>query len=104
MSGAVSPLPSTPPWRGAQLKHRDSFYLVFLGVELKICAFLTSPLDSCEFSVSYTLRLNPEIIEPQYPLGRKLGESKDRSEYGGGNRKKVFQLTVSDFTDCFENP
>jgi hypothetical protein len=28
MSGAIPPFPNTPPWRGAQLKHRDkaSFY------------------------------------------------------------------------------
>jgi hypothetical protein len=25
MSGAIPPLPYTPPWRGAQLKHRDNF-------------------------------------------------------------------------------
>jgi len=25
MRGAIPPLPHTPSWRGAQLKHRDSF-------------------------------------------------------------------------------
>jgi hypothetical protein len=25
MSAAVPPLPNTPSWRGAQLKHRDNF-------------------------------------------------------------------------------
>jgi hypothetical protein len=25
MSGAIPPLPSMPPWHGAQLKHRDNF-------------------------------------------------------------------------------
>jgi hypothetical protein len=25
MNGAVPPFPNTPPWRGAQLKHRDNF-------------------------------------------------------------------------------
>jgi hypothetical protein len=25
MSGAITPLPNTPSWRGAQLKHRDNF-------------------------------------------------------------------------------
>jgi len=25
MRGAVPPLPHTPSWRGAQLKHRDNF-------------------------------------------------------------------------------
>jgi len=25
MNGAIPPLPNTPSWRGAQLKHRDNF-------------------------------------------------------------------------------
>jgi hypothetical protein len=25
MCGAIPPLPNTPSWRGAQLKHRDTF-------------------------------------------------------------------------------
>jgi len=25
MRGAITPLPNTPSWRGAQLKHRDTF-------------------------------------------------------------------------------
>jgi hypothetical protein len=25
MSGAIPPFPNTPPWRDAQLKHRDNF-------------------------------------------------------------------------------
>jgi len=29
MSGAIPPLPSMPPWRGAQLKHRDNFTFTF---------------------------------------------------------------------------
>jgi hypothetical protein len=27
MNGAIPPLPNTPPWHGAQLKHRNDFYL-----------------------------------------------------------------------------
>jgi len=30
MSGAVSPLPNTPLWRVAQLKHRDNFTFTVL--------------------------------------------------------------------------
>jgi hypothetical protein len=30
MSGAIPPLPNTPPWRGAQLKHRDNLPLPYL--------------------------------------------------------------------------
>jgi len=29
MSGAISPFPNTPSWRGAQLKHRDNFTFTF---------------------------------------------------------------------------
>jgi hypothetical protein len=29
MSGAIHPLPHTPSWRGAQLKHRDNFTFTF---------------------------------------------------------------------------
>jgi hypothetical protein len=31
MSGAIPPLPNTPSWRGAQLKHRDNFTFTFAG-------------------------------------------------------------------------
>jgi len=29
MSGAIPPLPNTPSWHGAQLKHRDNFAFAF---------------------------------------------------------------------------
>jgi hypothetical protein len=29
MSGAIPPLPYTPSWRGAQLKHRENFTFTF---------------------------------------------------------------------------
>jgi hypothetical protein len=29
MRGAIPPLPNTPSWRGAQLKHRDIFTFAF---------------------------------------------------------------------------
>jgi hypothetical protein len=29
MRGAIFPLPNTPSWRGAQLKHRDNFTFTF---------------------------------------------------------------------------
>jgi hypothetical protein len=35
MSGAIPPFPNTPSWRGAQLKHRDSFTFTFtLGLNI----------------------------------------------------------------------
>jgi hypothetical protein len=33
MSGAISPLPNTPPWCDAQLLHRDNFTFIFKGKE-----------------------------------------------------------------------
>jgi hypothetical protein len=30
MSGALPPLPNTPPWRGAQLNQRDKFTFIFM--------------------------------------------------------------------------
>jgi hypothetical protein len=29
MSRTIPPLPNTPPWRGAQLKHKDNFNFTF---------------------------------------------------------------------------
>jgi hypothetical protein len=31
MRGAIAPLPNTPSWRGAQLKHRDNFTFTFIS-------------------------------------------------------------------------
>jgi hypothetical protein len=30
MSGAITPLPNTPSWRSAYLKHRDNFTFTFI--------------------------------------------------------------------------
>jgi hypothetical protein len=35
MSEAKPPLPNTPPWRGAQLKHRDKFTFAFTFITTK---------------------------------------------------------------------
>jgi hypothetical protein len=49
MRGAISPLPNTPSWRGAQLakKHRDNFTFTFLPQRLwgppTSCNVLWSP-------------------------------------------------------------
>jgi hypothetical protein len=34
MRGAIPPLPTTPSWRGAQLKHRDNFTFTFVSCNL----------------------------------------------------------------------
>jgi hypothetical protein len=31
MSGSIPPIPNTPSWRGAQLKHRDNFTFTYPG-------------------------------------------------------------------------
>jgi hypothetical protein len=36
MSGAIPPLPNTPSWRGALLKRRDKFTLLFKYYEILI--------------------------------------------------------------------
>jgi hypothetical protein len=36
MSGAIPPLPITPSWGGAQLKHRNNFTFTFTGLTLFI--------------------------------------------------------------------
>jgi hypothetical protein len=38
MSGATHPLPNTPSWCGAQLKHRDNFFvpIISTGEDFKI--------------------------------------------------------------------
>jgi hypothetical protein len=43
MSGAISPLPNTPSWRGAQLKHRDNFTLPLPLPYVIETAFLSNP-------------------------------------------------------------
>jgi hypothetical protein len=35
MRGAIPPLPNTHSWRGAQLKHRDSFTFTFTDEWMK---------------------------------------------------------------------
>jgi hypothetical protein len=34
MSGIIPPLPNTPSWRGAQLKHSDNFAFIYRGMEV----------------------------------------------------------------------
>jgi hypothetical protein len=36
MSGAIPPLPNTPSWRGAQLKHRDNFTFTFKHIYFEL--------------------------------------------------------------------
>jgi hypothetical protein len=54
MSGAISPLPNTPPWRGAQLKHRDNFTFTLRGRKLpeagKACTVRSSIMWDLRFS------------------------------------------------------
>jgi hypothetical protein len=56
MSGAVSPLPNTPSWRGAQLKHRDNFTLPYLTVYRSTNTNMTAAPNSK--AISDKLNLN----------------------------------------------
>jgi hypothetical protein len=38
MHGTIPPLPNTPAWRGAELKHRDNFTITFLLYILNSCS------------------------------------------------------------------
>jgi hypothetical protein len=46
MGGAIPPLPNTPSWRGAQLKHRDNFMEVKYG---------DARTDRQDFSMKFSL-------------------------------------------------
>jgi hypothetical protein len=43
---AIPPLPNTPPWRGARLKHRDSF----------ICTSYEAHIECSQFDKSLTMK------------------------------------------------
>jgi hypothetical protein len=49
MRGAIPPFPSTSSWRGAQLKHRDSFIFT-------VCIVLGPPVNVCPHT--FDVRLN----------------------------------------------
>jgi hypothetical protein len=64
MGGAILPLPNTPPWRGAQLKHRDNFTFI-IEVHIKfwsdsLCPLLKTlkPTFSMHFSYYKVIRLS----------------------------------------------
>jgi hypothetical protein len=41
MRGDIPPLPNTPSWHGAQLKHRDNFY-IYIHIHLCIQVVMLS--------------------------------------------------------------
>jgi hypothetical protein len=45
MSGAIPPLPNTPPWRGTQLEHRDNFtfYIVLKQTMYSLYCIVNHP-------------------------------------------------------------
>jgi hypothetical protein len=44
MRGAIPPLPNTPSWRGAQLKHRDNFTFIINTTTTSISAAAAAPV------------------------------------------------------------
>jgi hypothetical protein len=60
MRGAIPPLPNTPPWRGAQLKHRD-FTFTF-----------TPPCCSCLKRFSEVVHVSERIVGPWNVLSLSL--------------------------------
>jgi hypothetical protein len=52
MCGGISPLLNTPSWRGAQLKHRDNFTLLYSIIEkAEECRYWKKVTS--DFSVSF---------------------------------------------------
>jgi len=49
MRGVTPPLPNTPSWRGAQLKHRDNFtfYLYLVCVCVCVCVYVCMYICVC---------------------------------------------------------
>jgi hypothetical protein len=47
MSGAIPPLPNTPSWRGAYLKHRDNFTFTFTMRPLHSLFIIAVPFLLC---------------------------------------------------------
>jgi hypothetical protein len=55
MRGAVPPLPNTPLWRGAQLKHRDTFETRYLTVGAGVTQY-SDKATICAAGVRFTVR------------------------------------------------
>jgi hypothetical protein len=58
MCGAMSLLPNTPPWCGAQLKHRDNFTFYILWTPVKLhCRYFTQM--NTEMDIMFHNAFNP---------------------------------------------
>jgi hypothetical protein len=60
MSGAIPPLPNTPSWRGAQLKHRDlfTFYLLMKSAQNVIIRGSRLNFKGCRIQVRHGDSMN----------------------------------------------
>jgi hypothetical protein len=80
MTGALPPLPNTPSWRGAQLKHRDNFIFTFYhameacwesgGIAPPILDLIT------RWKVSGHLHAPAALLpgkDPMIPIGQEAG-------------------------------
>jgi hypothetical protein len=71
MRGAIPPLPNTPSWRGAQLKHRDNFTLP-IGFDAHLLQIKT---NYCEGKQTIQISHCMEQILPLYLLTYLLTHS-----------------------------
>jgi hypothetical protein len=74
--GAISPLPNTPSWRGAQLKHRDNFTLpyLYLITTVKVCILSYFKQDPKIFI--FRLKIPRSALTLEYEISR-TDEDKD---------------------------
>jgi hypothetical protein len=56
MSGAIIPLPNTPSWRGAHLKHRDNFIFTFTTVSRTALGPIQRPIQCLLGALSLGLK------------------------------------------------
>jgi hypothetical protein len=79
MSRTIPPLPNTPSWRGAQLKHRDKFTFYFTFMAWGECDLLTY----VNKVMTWRFELRGRGFEHRTKEGRKE-ENKDRRKERNG--------------------
>jgi hypothetical protein len=84
MSGAIPPLPNTPSWSGAQLKHRD-FTFTFTSVFMVLCLVKHRYNFTLLYPGSHDyIHLDVAPLDPPPPP-----PSKEKDHVGGTERKQV---------------
>jgi hypothetical protein len=93
MRGAIPPLPNTPSWHGAQLKHRDNFTFiqyndmpyygqtVKYGVEIKLLLLFQAVAEMAVVHASpndMLLMQPPQAILRSHDISNQVREVQDR--------------------------